>query len=167
MINSSLSTLGQVMKALANGNGRAPFRDSKLTRILQESLGGHSKASLLVTCSPHLDDRDETISALKFGAMGRGKQDGFCARSVSVPIYARGGGSRLSAQGSPKPSAAEQSGKASEEKKLREKEKRAAKKAELAELVKLGREAKEAGAAKAGAAAAGAATASAPRFLAA
>ena len=66
MINKSLSALGQVIKALADGKGHIPYRDSKLTRILQEALGGNSKTSLIVACSPHLDNIEETISTLKF-----------------------------------------------------------------------------------------------------
>eukprot|EP01052_Picozoa_sp_SAG31_P045693 SAG31_NODE_8449_length_1450_cov_0.987417_2_plen_76_part_00 len=44
-----------------------PYRDSKLTRLLQESLGGNCKTTLLVACSPHRDNVGETISSLKFG----------------------------------------------------------------------------------------------------
>ena len=49
-------TRGQVIKALADGKGHVPYRDSKLTRLLQEALGGNSKTSLLVAASPHLDN---------------------------------------------------------------------------------------------------------------
>ena len=42
------------------------YRDSKLTRILQESLGGNFKTSLIVICSPHSYYFEETISSLKF-----------------------------------------------------------------------------------------------------
>jgi kinesin family protein 5 len=66
MINKSLSALGQVIKALSDGKGHIPYRDSKLTRILQEALGGNSKTSLLVAASPHLDNIEETISTMKF-----------------------------------------------------------------------------------------------------
>jgi kinesin family protein 5 len=65
-INQSLSALGQVIKALSDGKAHIPYRDSKLTRILQEALGGNSKTSLIVACSPHLDNIEETISTLKF-----------------------------------------------------------------------------------------------------
>ena len=65
-INQSLSALGQVIKALSDGKPHIPYRDSKLTRILQEALGGNSKTSLIVACSPHLDNIEETISTLKF-----------------------------------------------------------------------------------------------------
>ena len=65
-INQSLSALGQVIKALADAKAHIPYRDSKLTRILQEALGGNSKTSLIVACSPHLDNIDETLSTLQF-----------------------------------------------------------------------------------------------------
>ena len=46
--------------------GHVPFRDSKLTRILKESLGGNYKTYLIVTCSPHSFNLDEIISSLNF-----------------------------------------------------------------------------------------------------
>src|SRR6202046_980771 len=52
-INKSLSTLGMVINALTDGKSTyIPYRDSKLTRILQESLGGNSKTTLIINCSP-------------------------------------------------------------------------------------------------------------------
>ena len=67
-INLSLGCLGKVINALTDGKStHIPYRDSKLTRILQESLGGNSKTSLIVTCSPHPDNLQETISTLRFG----------------------------------------------------------------------------------------------------
>ncbi|KAF0705918.1 hypothetical protein AaE_014325 [Aphanomyces astaci] len=50
-INKSLSALSNVIKALGDGHKHIPFRDSKLTRILQDSLGGHAKTCLIVTVS--------------------------------------------------------------------------------------------------------------------
>ena len=67
-INKSLTTLGLVINALTDGKStHVPYRDSKLTRILQESLGGNSKTSLIVTCSPSIFNEQETISTLRFG----------------------------------------------------------------------------------------------------
>ena len=48
-----------------------PYRDSKLTRVLQESLGGNSKTSLIVTCSPHSNNIAETVSTLRFGVSAK------------------------------------------------------------------------------------------------
>lgn len=65
-INLSLSALGNVIHALTENSSFIPYRDSKLTRILQESLGGNFKTTLLVACSPHSFHLEETISTLKF-----------------------------------------------------------------------------------------------------
>lgn len=65
-INLSLSCLGKVIHSLTTKSDYIPYRDSKLTRILQESLGGNYKTSLLVTCSPHSSQLSESISTLKF-----------------------------------------------------------------------------------------------------
>ena len=67
-INKSLSTLGQVINALTDGkSSHVPYRDSKLTRVLQDSLGGNSKTSLIITASPSSFNEPETISTLRFG----------------------------------------------------------------------------------------------------
>eukprot|EP00929_Paragymnodinium_shiwhaense_P112395 TRINITY_DN80654_c0_g1_i1.p1 TRINITY_DN80654_c0_g1~~TRINITY_DN80654_c0_g1_i1.p1 ORF type:complete len:851 (+),score=253.84 TRINITY_DN80654_c0_g1_i1:110-2662(+) len=67
-INWSLSALGNVISALAEKRPHVPYRDSKLTRILQETLGGNFKTSLIVTCSPLHKHFDETLSSLNFAA---------------------------------------------------------------------------------------------------
>jgi kinesin family protein 5 len=66
-INQSLSALSNVIKGLADGAGHVPYRDSKLTRILQSSLGGNTKTSLITAASPHPDNAAETLSTLRFG----------------------------------------------------------------------------------------------------
>mmetsp|Transcript_17621 Transcript_17621/g.17589 ORF Transcript_17621/g.17589 Transcript_17621/m.17589 type:complete len:735 (-) Transcript_17621:34-2238(-) len=67
-INKSLTTLGQVISALTDGKStHVPYRDSKLTRVLQDSLGGNSKTTLIVTCSPSPYNESETVSTLRFG----------------------------------------------------------------------------------------------------
>ena len=65
-INLSLSTLGNVIHALTHKTEHIPYRDSKLTRLLKESLGGNYKTSLIVTCSPHSYNLDEVVSSLLF-----------------------------------------------------------------------------------------------------
>eukprot|EP01022_Parablepharisma_sp_SALTPOND_P030089 TRINITY_DN752_c0_g2_i1.p1 TRINITY_DN752_c0_g2~~TRINITY_DN752_c0_g2_i1.p1 ORF type:complete len:1098 (+),score=127.79 TRINITY_DN752_c0_g2_i1:4952-8245(+) len=65
-INLSLSALGNVIHALSSNFDYVPYRDSKLTRLLQESLGGNYKTTLIVTCSPHSSQMQETMSTLKF-----------------------------------------------------------------------------------------------------
>ena len=66
-INKSLTCLGNVINALTDGSSHVPYRDSKLTRMLQESLGGNSKTSLIITCSPSTFNKEETVSTLRFG----------------------------------------------------------------------------------------------------
>ena len=65
-INLSLSVLGKVICALSTNSRHIPYRDSKLTRLLQNSLGGNSKTSLIVNCSSISCSIDETISTLRF-----------------------------------------------------------------------------------------------------
>ncbi|XP_039121728.1 kinesin-like protein KIN-1 [Dioscorea cayenensis subsp. rotundata] len=67
-INKSLSSLGNVINALTNGRGNhIPYRDSKLTRILQDALGGNSRTALLCCCSPSSSNASESLSTLRFG----------------------------------------------------------------------------------------------------
>jgi len=67
-INRSLSALGNVINALTDKKyTHVPYRDSKLTRVLQESLGGNAKTSLIITCSPSNFNEQETVSTLRFG----------------------------------------------------------------------------------------------------
>ncbi|XP_071521946.1 kinesin heavy chain-like [Panulirus ornatus] len=67
-INKSLSALGNVISALAdNTKTHVPYRDSKLTRILQESLGGNARTTIVICCSPASFNEAETKSTLDFG----------------------------------------------------------------------------------------------------
>ena len=66
-INVSLLALGNVISALSDPKStHISYRDSKLTRLLQESLGGNAKTSLIVTVSPSTYNTEETISSLFF-----------------------------------------------------------------------------------------------------
>ncbi|KAL7751649.1 hypothetical protein RI367_003115 [Sorochytrium milnesiophthora] len=68
MINRSLTALGMVINALTDGKStHVPYRDSKLTRILQESLGGNSRTTLIINCSPSSFNEAETLGTLRFG----------------------------------------------------------------------------------------------------
>jgi len=63
-----LSELGNVINGLTDGKSiHIPYRNSILTRVLQESIGGNSKTALIVTCSASLYNEQETISTLRFG----------------------------------------------------------------------------------------------------
>eukprot|EP00039_Didymoeca_costata_P018846 m.335225 g.335225 ORF g.335225 m.335225 type:complete len:947 (-) comp17543_c0_seq1:112-2952(-) len=68
-INKSLSALGLVIMTLTDGNHKhhIPYRDSKLTRILQESLGGNARTCIIICCSPSSYNEQETLSSLQFG----------------------------------------------------------------------------------------------------
>ncbi|XP_069972366.1 kinesin heavy chain isoform X1 [Penaeus vannamei] len=66
-INKSLSALGNVIAALADGKTHVPYRDSKLTRILQESLGGNARTTIVICASPASFNEAETKSTLDFG----------------------------------------------------------------------------------------------------
>ncbi|XP_068165291.1 kinesin heavy chain-like [Antennarius striatus] len=67
-INKSLSALGNVISALAEGTKtHVPYRDSKMTRILQDSLGGNCRTTIIICCSPSVYNEAETKSTLMFG----------------------------------------------------------------------------------------------------
>ncbi|THH14574.1 hypothetical protein EW146_g5770 [Bondarzewia mesenterica] len=65
-INKSLSVLGQVVHALNQGAARIPYRNSKLTRILQDALGGSSVGLLICNLAPGLKFRQDTLNTLNF-----------------------------------------------------------------------------------------------------
>ncbi|KAG1693650.1 hypothetical protein DVH05_023053 [Phytophthora capsici] len=69
-INLSLHTLGRCIASLSSkttgASSHVPYRDSKLTRLLQDSLGGNTKTKIIATLSPSLDCVEESISTLKF-----------------------------------------------------------------------------------------------------
>ncbi|KHN01778.1 Kinesin-4 [Glycine soja] len=65
-INRSLSALGDVISALAQKSPHIPYRNSKLTQVLQDSLGGHAKTLMFVHINPELNAIGETLSTLKF-----------------------------------------------------------------------------------------------------
>ncbi|KAF4317607.1 hypothetical protein BBO99_00005615 [Phytophthora kernoviae] len=79
-INKSLSALSNVIKALGDGKRHVPYRDSKLTRLLQDSLGGTAKTCLILAASCSSYNMPETISTLRFGLR---------AKEIKNPIVQR------------------------------------------------------------------------------
>ncbi len=82
-INHSLSTLGKVIACLSGGKTgvHVPYREAKLTRLLQDSLGVNTRTYLIATVSPGMDCVEETISTLKFAS---------CARKVQICVKSNG-----------------------------------------------------------------------------
>ncbi|CCF60644.1 hypothetical protein KAFR_0L00370 [Kazachstania africana CBS 2517] len=70
-INQSLLTLGRVINSLADKNVHVPFRESKLTRLLQDSLGGNTKTALIATISPAKVTLEETCSTLEYASKAK------------------------------------------------------------------------------------------------
>ena len=72
-INQSLSALGNVISALTDSKGRShiPYRDSKLTRILEDSLGGNCITTVIAMVSPALEAFAESLSTLKFASRAK------------------------------------------------------------------------------------------------
>ncbi|KAI1464029.1 kinesin-domain-containing protein [Daldinia caldariorum] len=66
LINKSLLTLGRVINALVERSSHIPYRESKLTRLLQDSLGGRTKTCIIATISPAKSNLEETISTLDY-----------------------------------------------------------------------------------------------------
>ena len=71
-INLSLSALGNVISALVEGKSQhIPYRDSKLTRLLQDSLGGNTKTVMIAAISPADYNFDETLTTLRYASRAK------------------------------------------------------------------------------------------------
>eukprot|EP00562_Extubocellulus_spinifer_P020182 CAMPEP_0178588094 /NCGR_PEP_ID=MMETSP0697-20121206/26830_1 /TAXON_ID=265572 /ORGANISM="Extubocellulus spinifer, Strain CCMP396" /LENGTH=1481 /DNA_ID=CAMNT_0020224381 /DNA_START=164 /DNA_END=4609 /DNA_ORIENTATION=+ len=82
-INKSLSALGNVMEALDRKAKHVPYRDSKLTYLLQDSLGGNSRTMMVVNVSPTNDSYDETACSLQFATRVRRINIGTAKKNVT------------------------------------------------------------------------------------
>lgn len=71
MINQSLLTLGRVINSLVERSPHIPYRESKLTRVLQDSLGGTTKTCIIATISPAKISLDESLSTLEYASRAK------------------------------------------------------------------------------------------------
>lgn len=71
MINQSLLTLGRVINCLVDKSSHIPYRESKLTRLLQDSLGGQTKTCIIATISPAKVSLEETMSTLEYASRAK------------------------------------------------------------------------------------------------
>lgn len=72
----SLSALGNVISALVDGKSKhIPYRSSKLTRLLQDSLGGNTKTVMIAALSPADYNFDETLSTLRYASRAKNIQN--------------------------------------------------------------------------------------------
>ncbi|XP_047342610.1 kinesin-like protein KIN-14S [Impatiens glandulifera] len=83
-INKSLSALGDVIAALASKTAHVPYRNSKLTHILQSSLGGDCKTLMFVQMSPSSSDLGETLCSLNFASRVRGIEQGPARKQADI-----------------------------------------------------------------------------------
>ena len=86
-INKSLSALGDVISSLTAKRGHIPFRNSKLTHILSDSLGNDSKTLLFVACSPAQWNAHESSCSLNFAQRARNVDLGQGAGARPYPSY--------------------------------------------------------------------------------
>ncbi|CAE8701614.1 unnamed protein product [Polarella glacialis] len=70
-INKSLTCLGDVIEALTKGDKSIPYRNHKLTMLMQDSLGGSAKTLMFVNCSPARSNTEETLMSLKWASRAR------------------------------------------------------------------------------------------------
>ncbi|EFJ44338.1 Kif3C type kinesin-like protein [Volvox carteri f. nagariensis] len=98
-INKSLSALGDVIQALQQRNAHIPYRNSKLTRLLEDSLGGNSKCVMIVNVSPAVENVSETKCSLEFASRARKVELGRARANVTSGDFTSALSSSASANG--------------------------------------------------------------------
>ncbi|KAK3253282.1 hypothetical protein CYMTET_37461 [Cymbomonas tetramitiformis] len=85
-INKSLSSLAKVVQAISKAGAAShiPYRDSKLTRVLRNALGGNAHTHIIICCSPSRFNMKETLSALRFGSRAKKIQNQPVSMSMST-----------------------------------------------------------------------------------
>lgn len=84
-INLSLTSLGLCINKLTEGSAHVPFRDSKLTYFLKESLGGNSKTTLVCTASKQLIHLEESLQTLQFARRAKRIKNKAVANALKSP----------------------------------------------------------------------------------
>lgn len=85
-INKSLSALGVVILALTDTtSSHVPYRDSKLTRVLQESIGGNARTALIINIAPSRYNASESLSTLRFGSRAKKIQNRAIVNEEKTP----------------------------------------------------------------------------------
>ena len=81
----SLSTLGNVISALVDGkSSHVPYRNSKLTRLLQDSLGGNSKTLMFANIGPAEYNYDESLSTLRYASRAKNIKNHAKVNTVNI-----------------------------------------------------------------------------------
>lgn len=89
-INKSLSQLSTVIQSLANRDKHIPYRSSKLTRVLQDSLGGDSKTLMFVNVAPVPESYNESLCSLRFAEQVNACEIGTAKRSTKIDLSSSG-----------------------------------------------------------------------------
>merc|ERR1719506_3142199 len=91
-INKSLTALGDVIEAVAKKQKQIPYRNHKLTQIMQDSLGGSAKTLMFVNCSPAKSNMDETSMSLKYATRAKNVVNSIAKKTMMSRPAAGGGG---------------------------------------------------------------------------